>query len=88
MIMAGQRFTSVWDAIEDTPQQAASIRARADLMRALQAWIESARAAEHVSNRHSGESRNPENSRHWTPAFAPKEIPLGCAGVTAYSAFP
>ena len=42
MIMAGQRFTSVWDAIEDTPQQAASMRARADLMRALQAWIESA----------------------------------------------
>ncbi|MBK7424325.1 MAG: XRE family transcriptional regulator [Propionivibrio sp.] len=40
--MAGQRFTSVWDAIEDTPQQAASMRARADLMRALQAWIESA----------------------------------------------
>ena len=42
MIMAGQRSTSVWDAIEDTPQQAARMRARADLMRALQAWIESA----------------------------------------------
>ena len=40
--MAGQSFTSVWVAIEDTPQQAASMRARADLMRALQAWIESA----------------------------------------------
>lgn len=38
--MAGQRFTGVLDAIEDTPQQAASMRARADLMRALQAWIE------------------------------------------------
>jgi hypothetical protein len=27
---------------------------------------------------HSGKSRNPEKSTHWTPA---------CAGVTAYSAF-
>lgn len=27
-----QRFTSVWDAIEDTPQQAASMRARSELM--------------------------------------------------------
>ena len=27
-----QRFTSVWDAIEDTPQQATSMRARSELM--------------------------------------------------------
>jgi len=27
-----QRFSSVWDAIEDTPQQAASMRARSKLM--------------------------------------------------------
>jgi len=27
-----QRFNSVWDAIEDTPQQAASMRARSELM--------------------------------------------------------
>ena len=27
-----QRFKSVWDAIEDTPQQAASMRARSELM--------------------------------------------------------
>jgi predicted XRE-type DNA-binding protein len=27
-----QRFASVWDAIEDTPQQAASMRARSELM--------------------------------------------------------
>lgn len=27
-----QRFTSVWDAIEDTPQEAASMRARSTLM--------------------------------------------------------
>ncbi|MDP2829661.1 MAG: XRE family transcriptional regulator [Sulfuricellaceae bacterium] len=34
-----QRFASVWDAIEDTPQQAASMRARSDLMMAMQAWV-------------------------------------------------
>lgn len=33
------RFASVWDAIEDTPQQAASMRARSDLLMALQAWV-------------------------------------------------
>jgi predicted XRE-type DNA-binding protein len=38
--MTGQRFASVWDAIEDTPQQAASMTARSELMRALQSWIE------------------------------------------------
>lgn len=27
-----QRFSSVWDAIEDTPQQAVSMRARSELM--------------------------------------------------------
>lgn len=30
-----QRFSSVWDAIEDTPQQAASMRARSELMMSL-----------------------------------------------------
>lgn len=34
-----QRFASVWDAIEDTPQQAASMRARAELMMAMQGWV-------------------------------------------------
>jgi predicted XRE-type DNA-binding protein len=33
------RFVSVWDAIEDTPQQAASMRARSELMMALQGWV-------------------------------------------------
>lgn len=32
---AAQRFSSVWDAIEDTPQEAASMKARASLMMAL-----------------------------------------------------
>jgi len=30
-----QRFSSVWDAIEDTPQQAACMRARAEPMMSL-----------------------------------------------------
>lgn len=30
-----QRFASVWDAIEDTPQEAASLRARSTLMMSL-----------------------------------------------------
>jgi predicted XRE-type DNA-binding protein len=37
----GKRFASVWDAIEDTPQQAASMRARSELMMALQGWVKS-----------------------------------------------
>jgi predicted XRE-type DNA-binding protein len=35
----GQKFASVWDAIEDTPQQAASMRARSELLMALQLWV-------------------------------------------------
>lgn len=34
-----KEFASVWDAIEDTSRQAASMRARADLMLALQEWV-------------------------------------------------
>ncbi len=34
-----QTFASVWDAVENTPQQAASMRARAELMMALEAWV-------------------------------------------------
>lgn len=34
-----QRFASVWDAIEDTPQQAAGMRARSELMMAMQGWV-------------------------------------------------
>ena len=31
-----KRYASVWDAIENTPQEAAAMRARADLLIALQ----------------------------------------------------
>lgn len=37
--MREQRFDSVWDALEDTPQQAASMRTRSELMMALQQWV-------------------------------------------------
>ncbi len=37
--MSEQTFSSVWDAIEDTPQQAASMRAKSELMKALEQTI-------------------------------------------------
>lgn len=36
----GQRFGNVWDAIEDTPAEAANMRMRSELMIALKARIE------------------------------------------------
>jgi predicted XRE-type DNA-binding protein len=38
--MKTRRFSSVWEAIEDTPQAAASMRARSSLMMALNSHIE------------------------------------------------
>ena len=37
--MTEQTFSNVWDAIEDTPQQAASMRAKSELMQALEQTI-------------------------------------------------
>lgn len=34
--MSKQRFTSVWDAIEDTPREAASMKVRSELLITLQ----------------------------------------------------
>lgn len=34
-----QSFSSVWDALADTPEEAANLRARADLMRSLADFI-------------------------------------------------
>lgn len=39
--MCKQRFNSVWDAIEDTPGDAANMKARAELMRAITEYIRS-----------------------------------------------
>jgi predicted XRE-type DNA-binding protein len=49
--MSKKRFKSVWDAIEDTPEQAENMKLRSDLMMALQNRINQlkltqARAAE------------------------------------------
>jgi predicted XRE-type DNA-binding protein len=38
--MRSKGFTSVWDAIEDTPQAAASMKARSTLMMELSSYIE------------------------------------------------
>ena len=37
--MSKQRFTSVWDAIEDTPEQAENLKLRSALMMALKAHL-------------------------------------------------
>lgn len=37
--MTSQRFTSVWDAIEDTPQEAENMKLRSTLMMALKDHI-------------------------------------------------
>lgn len=37
--MSKQRFSSVWDAIEDTPQKAANMKARSALMMAIQEYL-------------------------------------------------
>ena len=34
-----ESYESVWDAIADTPQEAANLRARADLMREIAAIV-------------------------------------------------
>lgn len=39
--MSRQRFNSVWDAIEDTPGEAANMKARAELMRAIADYVRS-----------------------------------------------
>jgi predicted XRE-type DNA-binding protein len=39
MKKSGQTFGSVWDALADTPEDAANLRARADLMRQIAALI-------------------------------------------------
>ncbi len=38
--MKSKRFASVWDALEDTPQAAASMKARSTLMMELSSYIE------------------------------------------------
>ncbi|BBU70045.1 helix-turn-helix domain-containing protein [Fluviibacter phosphoraccumulans] len=37
--MTTKKFSSVWDAIADTKQEAVSMKVRSDLMRAIQEWM-------------------------------------------------
>ena len=39
--MSGQKFTSVWDAMEATPQEAENMKLRSSLMMALEQHIQS-----------------------------------------------
>jgi predicted XRE-type DNA-binding protein len=41
-----QRFSDVWDAIEDTEVAAASMRARSNLMIALQSWAKASKSTQ------------------------------------------
>ena len=47
-------FTSVWDAIADSPEQAANLRARAELMRQIAAIIRAAKWKQAEAAAHSG----------------------------------
>jgi predicted XRE-type DNA-binding protein len=38
--MKSQRFASVWDALEDTPEKAANMKARSALLMAIQETVE------------------------------------------------
>ena len=41
-MMANEKFTSIWDALEDTPEAAENMKVRSSLMMALKAHIERA----------------------------------------------
>lgn len=49
-----ETYSSVWDAIADTPEQAANMRTRAELMRAIAGLIESKRWTQVEAARHCG----------------------------------
>ena len=51
---AAQSFDNVWDAIADTPQEAANLRARSDLMRQIAAIIKQSGWTQAVAATHCG----------------------------------
>ncbi len=53
----GKTFASVWDAIAETPAQAASLRTRAKLMRQIAAVIQTKRWTQAEAARRSGVSQ-------------------------------
>lgn len=48
------QFTSVWDAVTDTPEESANLRARADLMRQIAAIVKENRWTQAESARRCG----------------------------------
>lgn len=81
-----QRFASVWDAIEDTPQNAASMRARSGLMMSLTEVIRQSIGCPGLFNVLCTPGTHP----HWAgPGIHGKGagrarrcfLPTGCAGV-------
>lgn len=52
--MKMQTHASVWDAIEDTPEAAASMRVRADLMIAVQRYVEVSGETQSQAAKHLG----------------------------------
>lgn len=44
--MTGQRFGSVWDAIENTPEEAGNMKQRSEIMMALKQHIEKTQASQ------------------------------------------
>jgi predicted XRE-type DNA-binding protein len=49
--MSKQRFESVWDAIEDTPEEAENMKLRSSLMMALKSHIERAKLSQSAAAR-------------------------------------
>ncbi len=47
-------FSSVWDAVADTPEEAATLRTRAELMHAIEAIIEDAKWTQAEAARRCG----------------------------------
>ena len=52
--MKKQTYASVWDAIEDTPETAASMRVRAELMIAVQRYVETSGETQTQAAKHLG----------------------------------
>lgn len=48
------KYSSVWDAISDTPAEAANLRARAELMRQIAAIVKESRWTQAEGARHCG----------------------------------
>ena len=52
--MASEKFVSVWDAVSDTPEEAANLRARAELMRSIGAAIKRQEWTQTEAAQHAG----------------------------------